>query len=377
MSSSATRQSSSQTMIESILASVGVKINGDRPFDIRVVDENAYLRVLKDGLLGAGEGYMSGEWDCDRLDELAFRVAQIDFEEIIRNKRLLLRNTWELLRTRFKSVDPFEIGRCHYDLGNDLFEVMLDKRMVYSCGYWKNAESLDQAQEHKLELICQKVRLKRGMKVLDIGGGWGSFAKYAAQNYGAFVVNITVSQEQVELANRLCQGLSVENRLQDYRQVNEEFDAIVSVGMFEHVCCENYRAYMQVAHKNLKDDGLFLLHTIGASAPVPRQNTWLTKYIFPNSETPTMEQIIGATQDLFVIEDWHNFGADYDKTLMAWFDNFDRHWDQLKSRYDDTFYRMWKFYLLGCAGAFRARGMHLWQIVFSKHGVPGGYQSVR
>jgi cyclopropane-fatty-acyl-phospholipid synthase len=255
---------------------------------------------------------------------------------------------------------------------------MLDKRMNYSCAYWKNAGSLDEAQENKLELICKKLCLRSGMRILDIGCGWGAFGKSAAEKYGVRVVGITVSKEQVALGRDLCKGLPVEFRLQDYRDVNEKFDRIVSVGMIEHVGHKNYREYFRIACRNLEDDGLFLLHTIGEVQSVNKTDAWTHKYIFPNGMLPSIAQLAKSVEGLFVIEDLHNFGNDYDKTLMAWYNNFELNWDKLKNKYGDRFLRMWRYFLLSSAGAFRARNKNqLWQIVLSKNGVLGGYISIR
>jgi cyclopropane-fatty-acyl-phospholipid synthase len=296
-----------------------------------------------------------------------------------------IRNDWHLLsRSLYVSIfnpsrksKAFAIGEKHYDIGNDLFAKMLDKRMVYSCGYWKNARTLDEAQEKKLDLTCRKLGLKPGDRVLDIGCGWGGFARYAAETYGVSVVGITVSRQQQELGTQLCKGLPVELRLQDYRDLDETFDHIVSIGMFEHVGWRNHRTYMEFVHKCLNDDGLFLLHTIGDRRSEQVNDPWMGKYIFPNALIPSMGQIGTALDDLFIIEDVHNFGFYYDRTLMSWFENFDRCWDSLKKAYDNRFYRMWKYYLLSSAGPFRARSLQVWQIILSKHGVSGGYSAVR
>ena len=271
-----------------------------------------------------------------------------------------------------------EVGVKHYDLGNDLFIRMLDKNMNYTCGYWRNATNLNEAQLNKLELTCRKLMLKPNMRILDIGCGFGAFAKYAATNYGVKVIGVTISKEQCEYAKQNCSGLPVEIRFQDYRDItNEKFDRIVSLGMFEHVGHRNYRTYMEIVRNCLNDDGLFLLHTIGNNLSTVYGDEWLNKYIFPNGMLPSIAQIANASESLFVMEDWHNFGAYYDKTLLAWFENFNDNWDQLKDHYDERFYRMWSYYLLSCAGMFRARRTQLWQIVFSKLGVRGGYQAPR
>ena len=276
-----------------------------------------------------------------------------------------------------RTVKAFEIGERHYDIGNDLYARMLDKRLTYTCGYWKDSTNLDDAQTAKLDLVCQKIGLTSGMRVLDIGCGWGSFAKFAAEKYGAVVTGITVSKEQVRLAEELCAGLPVDIRLQDYREITGTFDRVVSLGMFEHVGVKNYQTYMEVVHRVLPDHGLFLLHTIGGNRSVHSNDPWIEKYIFPNSLLPSITQIARASEELFVMEDWHNFGADYDKTLMAWHENISRAWPLISEKYNERFQRMWNFYLLSCAASFRSRTNQLWQIVFSKGGVIDGYRSLR
>jgi cyclopropane-fatty-acyl-phospholipid synthase len=363
---------------EKILSLAGIKINGNNPWDIKVHNEKFYRRVLTQGSLGLGESYMDEWWECEKLDEFFYRILSFQLERKVKqNLRLLFRLLMSSILNKPSKRKAFQIGEKHYDIGNELFKNMLDKRMVYSCAYWKDAGSLDEAQEAKLDLICQKLRLQPGMKILDIGCGWGSFAKYAAEKYQVQVIGVTVSKEQVELGNSFCKGLPVEIRFQDYRDVNDTFDHVVSLGMFEHVGYKNYRTYMNVVRRCLKDDGLFLLHTIGGNESVTTTDPWIGKYIFPNSMLPSIKQIGRAIEGLFVMEDWHNFSADYDKTLMTWYRNFQKNWDKIRSKYDKRFYRMWKYYLLSCAGSFRARKNQLWQIVLSKTGVPGGYIAIR
>lgn len=356
----------------------GVVLNGDAPHDPQIHDSRVYQRMMRDGSLGVGEAYMGGWWDCERIDVMMTKLLRHDIHKRIRSHYGFLLHALAARLFNFQNKHKaFEIGETHYDKGNDLYKTMLDKRMVYTCGYWRNATDLDKAQRDKLDLVCKKIDLQKGDKVLDIGCGWGSFAKYAAKEYGAHVVGVTVSRDQVALGGERCQGLPVEIRFQDYRDVNETFDHIISLGMFEHVGPKNYRTYMEVAERCLRDDGLFLLHTIGGLDNNATIDPWINKYIFPNAVLPSMKQIIESTRELFVIEDWHNFGAYYDKTLMAWFQNFDSGWKQLKDDYNERFYRMWKYYLLTSAATFRARYNQLWQIVLSKNGVSGGYQSIR
>ena len=364
---------------EELLGLAGVKINGMNSWDIQVYNDQFYKRVLTEGELGIGEAFMDGWWDAKQPDELICKIHKAHLAERIRRKFSIM---FRILAAHIEDLPSksraFVIGEKHYDLGNDLFQFMLDKRMNYSCGYWKDATTLDEAQENKLDLICRKLYIKPGMRVLDIGCGWGAFGKYAAEKYNVEVVGLTVSKAQVELGRKLCKDLPVEFRLQDYRDINEQFDRIVSVGMIEHVGYRNYETYFKVANRCLKDNGLFLLHTIGNIKSVKTIDLWTKKYIFPVGMVPSVAQLGKAWENLFVMQDWHSFGMDYDKTLMAWFDNFVSNWDQLKQQYSERFFRMWKFYLLSAAGSFRS-GNHsqLWQIVLSKNGVPGGYQSVR
>ena len=360
--------------IETKLKSAEIHINGTRPWDIQVKDDRLFERVVRNGSLGLGEAYMDGWWEAEALDRFFTRVLQARLEKKFALKpAVILEYLKSLLTNRQNQDKAYEIGEHHYDAGNDLYKIMLDKRMVYTCGYWQGAETLNEAQKAKLDLVCKKINLQPGQRVLDIGCGWGSFAQYAAEEYGAEVVGVTVSKEQVELGRERCKGLPVEIRLQDYREVNEPFDHIISLGMIEHVGSKNYRTYMQTAHRCLKDDGIFLLHTIGSNRSVRTTDPWIEKYIFPNSQLPSIRQLALASEGLFVMEDWQNFGVHYDKTLMAWHQNFNAGWDELKSNYSERFYRMWTYYLLSCAGSFRARKNQLWQIVFSKRGIPGGF----
>ena len=364
--------------VQDILNLADIKLNGDRPWDIKVRNPRFYSRVLAGGSLALGESYMDGWWECDHLDQFFHRILKANLDRRVVNMKQLV---WAVLKAKLTNRQrvskSFVIGEKHYDAGNDLYRVMLDKRLAYSCGYWKNAKTLDAAQEAKLDLICKKLGLNKGMRVLDIGCGWGSFAKFAAEKYKVNVTGITVSKEQVKLGRQLCKGLPVEIKLQDYRSLRGKYDRIVSVGMVEHVGCKNYQTYMKVAHRCLKKDGLFLLHTIGGNESVNSVDHWIDKYIFPNGMLPSVKQLSKASEGLFIMEDWHNFGTDYDKTLMAWHKNFTGNWDKIKDKYNARFFRMWKYYILCCAGSFRARKNQLWQIVFSKEGLKEGYQSIR
>jgi len=364
--------------VAQIFSLAGITINGNSPSDIKVHDERFYRRILSNGSLGLGESYMESWWDVPNLDQFFEKFLGARLHRRVKpTLYLILLVIYSTLFNQQNKKRAFIVGEKHYDIGNDLYSLMLDKRLTYTCGYWPRASTLDEAQEHKLDLICRKLGLKEGDHVLDIGCGWGSFAKYAAEKYRVKVTGITISKEQAILAEELCKGLPIDIQVRDYRDIEGKFDHIVSVGMFEHVGYKNYREYMEVAERHLKDDGLFLLHTVGGYDTTHIPDPWIDKYIFPNGMLPSIPQIGSAIENLFVMEDWHNFGPDYDKTLMAWHKNFNNNWDKLKGKYDERFHRMWNYYLLMFAGSFRARYNHLWQIVLSKNGVKGGYTSVR
>jgi cyclopropane-fatty-acyl-phospholipid synthase len=367
-----------QETLRELLREVDVKINGNRPWDPQVHDPRLYRRVLSGGSLAVGEAYMDGWWDCEALDQLFYRLLRGRLDQKVGWSWRLVWNVLKAFVLNLQSPDrAYEVGEEHYDRGNDLFRRMLDDRMVYSCGYWRRADTLDEAQEAKLDLICRKLGLEPGMRVLDIGCGWGSFAQYAAAEYGAEVVGVTISEEQVDLARERCADLPVEIRLQDYREVDASFDRVVSIGMFEHVGHKNHRTYMETVRRCLKEGGLSMLHTIGSADSTRVTDPWIEKYIFPNGLIPSARQVTEAAGDLFVIEDWHNFGPDYDRTLMAWAERFESNWEVLSDRYSERFYRMWRYYLYQCAGAFRARRNQLWQIVLSPEGIDGRYVSTR
>ncbi len=366
--------------MQGLLNAADVKINGSRPWDIQVNNDKFYRRVFCEGSLGLGESYMDGWWECEALDQLFFKTFRAEMEGRIQYAPAIsFPLFYNVIKARVLNCQcksrAFKVGEHHYDIGNDLYQVMLDKRMVYTCAYWKDARNLDEAQEAKLDLVCRKLKLRPGMHILDIGCGWGSFAKYAAEHYQVKVTGITVSRKQVELAQENCSELPIDIKLQDYRDLTEKFDHIVSLGMFEHVGHKNYRTYMEIVHQCLNDDGLFLLQTIGGQKSVTFFDSWLDKYIFPNAMIPSIKQIGTAIEGLFVEEDWENIDTYYDKTLIAWFQNFNNNWLKLRSNYNERFYRMWKYYLLSCAGLFRARKQQVWQIVLSKHGVLNGYES--
>ncbi|WP_025673100.1 cyclopropane fatty acyl phospholipid synthase [Salinivibrio socompensis] len=368
--------SGAHSFIEELLAYAGITVGGTQPYDMELKAYGVPEAALARGNLGLGEAYMDGLWDAPALDDFFYRILHARLDEKINPSKVLPYVIKSKLINRQTIKRAWKVGEAHYDLGNDFYASMLDSRMTYTCGYWKNAQTLEEAQTAKLDLICQKIGLKPGMRVLDIGCGWGSFMSYAAEHYDVECVGVTISKEQTAWAKKQYPHLPLEFRLQDYREINEEFDRIVSIGMFEHVGHKNHREFMEVANRCLKENGLFLLHTIGKNKRNSTTDPWIDKYIFPNGDLPSIGQIGDAIDDLFVMEDLHNFGPDYDKTLMAWHENFEKAWPQFKAQLGERFYRMWRYYLLSCAGAFRARDIQLWQWVLSKNGTQDTYPRV-
>lgn len=371
------KESGLRHYLESLLDHADVCVNGSRPWDIRINNQRFYRKVFTKGSLGFGEAYMDGWWDAESLDQLIYRIIKARLDEKILSIVVLMTAVKARLLNCQSIRRAFQVGEHHYDVGNDLYQAMLDPYMIYSCGYWKKAATLAEAQKDKLELTCRKLHLRPGMRVLDIGCGWGGTARYMAENHGVEVVGVTISAAQAELARDFCRGLPVDIRLQDYRELDGTFDRAVSIGMFEHVGYKNYRTYFRKIAELLDDEGLFLLHTIGGNTPTSSTDPWFDKYIFPNGMIPSARQICNGFEGCFVLEDWHNFGLDYDKTLLAWHDNFNSAWPRLKMTYDERFHRMWTYYLLSSAGSFRARDNQLWQLVLSKQGLPEGYHFPR
>jgi cyclopropane-fatty-acyl-phospholipid synthase len=370
-------------LLTSLLQHADITVDGKRRWDVHVNDERVYDRVLSGGTLAAGESYMDGWWDAKALDEFFTRIHKAHFERKLRTPKVVLHAAWAVVRNQQGRLKSKRVAQEHYDLSNDLYVAMLGETMQYTCAYFSaGAKTLDQAQKDKLALVAKKLKLKPGMRVLELGGGFGGLAHYLAKEHKVSVVSYNISKEQVEFGRTWCKGFPVEFRLEDYRnaaKIDETFDRVVSVGLLEHVGPKNYRGFFQIVHDRLKDCGIALVHTIGGNKSLYTTDAWIDKYIFPGGVIPSVKQLATAMEGLCVLEDWHNFGPDYDKTLMAWDENFRKHYEELKkkdSKLDERFYRMWRFYLMASAGAFRSRNLNLWQIVITKGDVPK-YEPVR
>lgn len=364
-------------LIIPLLEHADIKINGNRPWDIQVHNEELFKVALKKGTLGVGECYMDGWWDCQRLDEMFYRAIRGNLEQRFSDKSLPghLLKLYQTLCNLQIGKHAFDVGQKHYDFGNEMFEWMLGPSMNYSCAYWRNADNLDDAQYAKMDLICRKLMLAPGMSVLDIGCGWGALGRYMREKYNVKVTGISVSRDQIAYASERspdCAWI-----MEDYNSLDGKYDRVVSVGMFEHVGYKNYASFMRKVRKLLQDDGLFLLHTIGSNYQRKGTDPWIDKYIFPNGMLPADISLAESFTEVFVLEDWHNFGADYDRTLMTWNERFEKGCDENKFVHTEKMRRMFRYYLLSCAAAFRARDIQLWQLVLSPHGVAGGYGSVR
>ncbi|MBU2512043.1 cyclopropane fatty acyl phospholipid synthase [bacterium] len=377
-----------ERVVRELFAVAEIEINGHNPWDLKVKDQRFYKRVLTEGVLGFAESYISGWIVCEQMDDLIARLLRGDIKNKLKKNWGLL---FHILKSRLFNLQVLsrssQVAHVHYNLSNQFYELMLGKTMAYTAAYWKNAANLDEAQYNKYDLVCRKVQLKEGETVLELGCGWGGFAKYAAEKYGCKMVSVNISSEQVKYAKEFCKGLPVSVFHCDYRNHSVynpdhiRFDKAVSIGMAEHVGPKNYRNLFDVVDRQLKDDGLFLLHTIGSDISLSTCEPFTHKYIFPNSVLPSIKQVGDAIEGHFVAEDLQNFGKYYFNTLKEWYNNYKKNWDTIRMfdpvKFDTRFDRIWSFYLLGGMGMAKSKANHLWQFVFSKKGFQELYEAVR
>lgn len=357
-----------ERLVRRLLESADIQVGGTRPQDIRVRSDDFYKRALRDGRLGIGESYLDGQWEADAVDQFIEHLLRARLNERVQDWQAMVYVAAARALNLQSGSRASRSVEHHYDIGNDLYQAMLGPTLSYTCAYWKGSATLDDAQRAKLDLVCRKLALRPGMKVLELGCGWGTFAKFACENYGVSVTGYTLSKEQVALGMELCRGLPVDLRLADYREARGRYDRVVSIGMMEHVGYKNHRAYFETVDRCLEPDGLAFVHTIGSNVSEKLIDSFFHKYLFPNALIPSLAQLAAAAEGLFVIEDVHNIGPDYDPTLMAWHERFEAAWPSLRARYDERFHRLWRFYLLSSAGSFRARFTQLFQLVLSRPG---------
>ncbi|MBI1415837.1 MAG: methyltransferase domain-containing protein [Limimaricola sp.] len=341
------------------------------PITVEVHDPAILRRICLNPDMGVGEGYMNGDLTIDGDDLEGFIALAV-------KNSATTGPTWMQMPTvlgrkalrRFHQFNPAPRAQRnvahHYDLSGELYSLFLDTDRQYSCAYFKTPEdSLEQAQAQKKAHIAGKLMLEPGMRVLDIGCGWGGMALTLARDFGAKVVGVTLSREQHGVATQRAKeaGLEgqVEFRLQDYRQVTETFDRIVSVGMFEHVGVPHYHEYFRHVRRLLTPEGVALIHTIGRTAPPSATSPWIDKYIFPGGYIPSMSEVLKVLEkeDLMPcdIEVWR---LHYAETLKHWRNRFDANIDKVRALYDDRFCRMWRYYLIASEMTFR----HDHQVVF-------------
>jgi cyclopropane-fatty-acyl-phospholipid synthase len=366
-------------IVTDTLSRAGIRINGSNPWDVRVNDDRFFSRALR-GSLGFGESYMDGDWDADELDALFRRVMRM---KLTRSPLVIVNRIWSDIRARLTNLQTRSgsraIAEAHYDLDHRLYKEFLGPYNQYTCCFFNKAKTLQTAEIEKLEMLCNKLGLSAGDKVLDIGCGWGGFAKYAAETRGCSVTGVSISTEQIAYAREYTSGLPVKIIEADYRDLPEmyggqHFDKVLICGMLEHVGYKNYRNIFSIIHHLLKDEGKFLLHTIGNNQTTAVVDPWIEKYIFRNSMAPAMGQLAEAFEGLLVVQDWENYGLYYAPTLAAWQQNFEKNWETISAieterPFDERFRRMFNYYFLSCKAAFETENLHLWHVVLTKHGL--------
>ena len=373
-----------ENIVKKLLDPAGIEINGKNPWDPQVKNERIYKRLKRGRSLALGESYVEGWWDCEALEEFFYRIISyaIKSERDLSGRPKDFRESFFYrFKPRLFNQQTFKrsevVAKKHYDAGNDLYRLMLGKDMQYTCAYWQNAKTLDEAQRNKLNLICRKMKLQPGMKILELGGGFGGLARFMAKYYDCSVTIYNIAQEQIKFAREFTEGLKVKIIENDYRVAEGLYDRVAAVGLCEHVGYKNYRILMQTAYRCLKDEGLFFIHTNGSNDTIVHYEPWMAKYIFPNSMIPSATQLTQAFDGLFMLEDWHVLSGNYNKTLMAWYNNFINNWYRIKDQYSNSFYRVWRYYLLFSAASHRTRGAQLWHLVLSKNAMGTTYISER
>jgi cyclopropane-fatty-acyl-phospholipid synthase len=356
-----------RVIVEKAFASAGVAINGQNPCDISVKDDRFYRAVLQKGSLGLGESYMDGWWSCDDLEEMASRMIGSGLYKFsLRMPIYLLPNLRDNVFNQQSKEMSLRVADRHYAMGNEMFFGFLGKHKNYSCGYYSGTGDLDEAQRLKLDKVCKLLDLQPGDRLLDIGGGWCEFARYAATHYGCEVVSINITDEQIAFAREYCKGASVEVRKCDYRDITGRFNKIAVLAMLTHVGRKNYRKFLEIAHGALEPHGTLLIESVGGHKSHSNCEAWIDKYIFPGGVVPCLSQIDAAASGLFQRTVTDEFGSSYVLTLRAWHRNLIQAWSAHEGRYGERVRRMFEYFFLTTAGSFRARYLLHWHILLKK-----------
>ncbi len=347
------------------------------PIKIKLLDKSLHYKLLLLPDLYFGEAYTDGSLVIENGTLTEF--LDIAMKNIGRGETNLYSKIIKKIRGTFRYLTNFNLisqsknnVAHHYDISEKLYDLFLDKKRQYSCAYFKNEkDSLETAQNNKIEHIIKKLNLKPNQKVLDIGSGWGTLAIEIAKKSQCEVLGITLSKNQLEYSEKKVKELNLENQVRfkliDYRELNEKFDRIVSVGMFEHVGRKFYKTYFNSVNNLLNDDGVALIHTIG-SVDSPRDpHPWITKYIFPGGYTPSLSEIAGPIEKSgLIINDMEVLRMHYSHTLRHWKERFLSKKEEVLIMFDEKFFRMWEFYLTGCEMAFKWGDQVVFQFQLSK-----------
>jgi len=366
-----------ETLITAGLTRAGVTVNGPNPWDIRVLDNRLFRRVVGTRELGFGDSYVEGWWECDRIDELVTRILRTGIKRIlppgISGLTLAARSVITNTQGSERAGDN---ATAHYGQHDALLRLILGEPLVYSCADWRDATDLADAQHAKIDRLASKLQLRPGMRVLDIGCGWGATADYLSTRHGVIVVGITPVAAQATHAARHHRHSDVSFVTTDFSNFTspKPFDRIYSVGMVEHVGPKNLKPFFRHCQDLLVDDGIMFHQTIGRRTPRASTDAWIDRRIFPGGAIPSVQQLSRAWSAGWVLEDFENLGPDYDRTLMAWLGLLEGKKDQVLDQFGEEMYRTFRFYFQYCAGAFRARELQLWQLVLTKHPAPYQYR---
>ena len=350
----------------------------ENPIQIRLLDKSLNYKLLLNPDLYFGEAYTNGSLIIENGSltdflEIAFKNigrSDINLYSKIFNK---IKGTYRYFTNFNRIVNSKKNVSHHYDISEKLYDLFLDKKRQYSCAYFKNEnDSLDDAQTNKIDHIIKKLNIKPNQRVLDIGSGWGSLAIDIAKKTNASVTGITLSKNQFDYSNKKVKEMNLGNqvdfKLIDYRQLNEKFDRIVSVGMFEHVGRKFYKTYFNQVSKLLKEDGISLIHTIGSVNSPRDPQPWITKYIFPGGYTPSLSEIAGPIEKSgLIISDMEVLRMHYSHTLRHWKERFLSKKQEVLEMFDEKFMRMWEFYLASCEMAFKWGDQVVFQLQLTKN----------